>query len=176
MRNIMINLETLSTSANAAILSISAADWDIELGIFDTFKRNIDVESSLSMGFDIELSTLEYLKKEKVYNINNFDYNRDVYNSLWTVLYDFSQWLKLEESNYQLWFNGSDFHCSILKNAYRKIGINVPWIFYYVRDYRTIISSFKYDSNSIKKTDDKVADQITTLNTIIKLHKLKDVL
>ena len=61
MNDIMLDLEALGLGSNAVIIQIGACYFDRYTGhIGSTFKMNIDVDSSLRAGFEIEGRTVDW--------------------------------------------------------------------------------------------------------------------
>ena len=56
-QNLMIDLETLGTKPNSAILSIGAVYFDKD-GLGEEFYANVDLQDSIDSGFDIDASTV----------------------------------------------------------------------------------------------------------------------
>ena len=54
----MIDLETMSTSANAAIVAIGACTFDRDFGVDDKFYVSVDLETCIKKGFGIDGSTI----------------------------------------------------------------------------------------------------------------------
>ncbi|NDD98181.1 MAG: 3'-5' exoribonuclease, partial [Actinobacteria bacterium] len=63
MTQVMIDIETLSTQYNAAILSIGAVKWE-ESEIVDTFYINVDPKSCKELGLHVEHKTVEWWMKQ----------------------------------------------------------------------------------------------------------------
>ena len=61
---VMIDIETLSTKNNAAILSIGAVKFNIKSGVIDTYYQNIDASTAKKFNRDIDKSTLEWWSKQ----------------------------------------------------------------------------------------------------------------
>lgn len=55
--NIMVDLETLGTKPNSAILSIGAVAFD-DQGLHDEFYCNVDLISSIACGYEIDADTV----------------------------------------------------------------------------------------------------------------------
>lgn len=63
-QHIMLDLETMSTRANAAIVSIGAVKFTFEDGMTDEFLINVDPISCHKIGLHIDASTIEWWKKQ----------------------------------------------------------------------------------------------------------------
>lgn len=140
--NVMIDIETLSTNSNALILSIGACEFSEKNGIGVTFYNTIDIESSLHNGFKIDGKTIEWwLKQSNEAKKDLFDNRRFTIKQ---VLISFSDWLNFyfDAKNINIWGNGSDFDNAILKNAYDRMKISIPWDYRNNRCFRTLKSLF----------------------------------
>lgn len=139
MNHIMLDLETLGTSPGCPILSIGAVYWDPingELG--DEFYVNIQISDSISRGFQPNGATIEWWMKQS-------DEARDALfkapMNVPAALIKFNNFVKNDKV--AMWAKGPSFDCNILRKAYEKTEINVPWHFRSERDVRTLISIAK---------------------------------
>lgn len=137
MENIMIDLETMSTSGNAAIVAIGACRFDTTFGIIDTFYTTVNLTSSIKKGFDIDGDTVKWWLKQ----------SEEARKEVWTAKTDIKDGLKafqewLGKGNTQIWGNGADFDNTILSNAFRKFGVISPWNYGLNRCFRTLKASF----------------------------------
>ena len=130
MYNLMVDLETLSTSPNAYIVSIGAA-YFYDHGIGETFYKVVMPDNYYNL--HIDPATVAWWMQQS-------DRARSVFASteaapLETVLYEFRQFVKPQTL---VWGNGANFDNVILANAYRTIGHEPPWPFYMDRCFRTL--------------------------------------
>ncbi|WP_347361585.1 3'-5' exonuclease [Vibrio vulnificus] len=139
MKNLMIDLETMGNSSNAAIVAIGACFFEPSTGeIGAKFSRIISLESSQQFG-RIDASTVLWWMKQS-------GEAREVLNSREAVhikqaLHDFRQFTNDGLSQPLVWGNGSSFDCVILKNTIIQcLGEQyVPWQFWNERDVRTMV-------------------------------------
>ncbi|MGL4829378.1 MAG: 3'-5' exonuclease [Vibrio sp.] len=139
MKNLMIDLETMGKSSNAAIVAIGACFFEPSTGeIGETFSRIISLESSQQFGL-VDASTVLWWMKQS-------SEAREVLNSREAVhikqaLHDFRQFTNDGLSQPLVWGNGSSFDCVILKNTIIQcLGEQyVPWQFWNERDVRTMV-------------------------------------
>lgn len=128
---LMIDLETLGTTPDCFILSIGAAEFDIESGeIGETFHQKIDPNSS-QPGRVIDPGTVAWWDKQSE------EARADVMSGemiLTDVLSNFAKFVKSVRPG-TVWGNGSTFDISILENAYE---YKAPWRFFAVSDCRTV--------------------------------------
>ena len=175
MKNIMIDLETMGTSSNSAILSIGAVEFDKDLGILSRFYRNIDLKSCLDRGFEFDANTFYWWLKQ----------SEDARKALTKEKIDIKDALKellefLGKGNLQIWGNGADFDNVILQNAFKKFKVESPWPYWSNRCFRTFKCSFpsleiKQIGTSHRSVDD-AEFQANYLVALVEKFKLKDVL
>lgn len=145
MRNIMLDIETLSTHGDAVILSIGAVEFDGgELG--RSFNTRIDIDSCLGHGLKVDGKTI-------VWWMGKPDEARILFDlptvSLERALIDLRE--SFEWKDKLVWCNGMNFDLPILENAYRALGLATPWKYYNGRDYRTVKGMFSQDViNSVR--------------------------
>lgn len=128
--HVMIDLETMGTTPDCAIVSIGAVVFDPRYNVVtkNTFYREIDWDSQ---GRKIDPGTLQWWqdKHPKAKEaLNGLD-------DLSEVLEQLADWLPRDAKP---WGNGSTFDISFLEHAYRQHDMEIPWKFWNVRDCRTI--------------------------------------
>ena len=132
----MVDLETLSTRCNAAILSIGAVRFDLEGNLGQLFYRIVDLDSNTSFQRHIDSKTmLWWMKQGKEAQDAVFQAPGTV--SLDAGLKDFSSWLAGFEYG-RIWCRGAAFDIPILESAYLAVGSSAPWPYYSVRCARTL--------------------------------------
>lgn len=145
MKDLMIDIETLSTKKNAAILSIGAVYFDRSSGeIGNTFYARISKDSALNYGVSDD-STLKWWEEQseeaRAEAFGGKLHAHDVAESL-------SEFI---EPDTKLWGNGSVFDITILENWFDSVGIDTPWDFWNIRDVRTIVDWFDIDVKSFSR-------------------------
>jgi hypothetical protein len=139
LSDIMIDLETLSTSTNASILTIGAVKFDpfnndIDNSTCEKFYLKVDLDSCDALGLDVSEDTLEWWSKqskeaqEEAFSTDNRIHIREAFNQL----YKFCWGAK------RVWSHGAAFDIVICENVFRKLNKAVPWNFWEVRDTRTL--------------------------------------
>jgi hypothetical protein len=141
--NIMIDLETLSTTNNACIVSIGAIKFDKDY-IFEA--RYWVVESH--PGFHVCPDTMSWWD-------NQSDEAREVLYSphkvkIKVALRELSDFIGSKKDNVKIWGNGATFDNVILANAYKRMGLKAPWHYRNNRCYRTVLAMAK--DNGYKET------------------------
>jgi 3' exoribonuclease, RNase T-like len=134
MSDFMIDIETLSVSTNATILTIAAQSFDpLGEGHFDKhYYARISLESQEDRHIDDE--TVEWWSTQPPESVEEAlgDGNRI---DLSTALSELADVLWLSK---RVWFNGPCFDAKILEHAYQSYGKSTPWAYYEVRDARTV--------------------------------------
>lgn len=135
--DVCIDLETLSTAPDAAILSIGA--WPFRLDAqavpVEPFYRNVRVERG---GRADDGAVRWWLQQSDEARHRLID---PVPESLDDVLDDLNAWLRRIDAGhrYRLWSHGAAFDVPILESAWRRARYDdVPWRYNAVRDTRTL--------------------------------------
>jgi hypothetical protein len=137
--DIMIDLETLATTPDAAVLTIGAVRFDpfgedIKEPGADSFYVRVDLDSCDELGLAVSDDTLAWWAKQdqtaqdEAFSGDNRIHIRDAMNQL----YKFCWGAK------RVWSHGSGFDVVICEHIFRKLNKAVPWSFWQVRDTRTI--------------------------------------
>lgn len=139
MNRVMVDLETLDTGGNAAILSIGAV-------IFNPLRYDKDFVSE----FYRPVSThLQFSKWRRTKSKKTMDWwalqspeakavfqESAAAQELDVVLAEFAKWYGT--ANMELWGNGATFDNVILRNAYEAVDMQCPWHHTDDRCYRTL--------------------------------------
>lgn len=137
MLQAMLDLETMGTGSNAAIISIGAVAFNPEgLITHAEFYQEINLQSTIDAGLEVDGNTVMWWLKQSEEARGAFAYN-DGANPLSLVLSQFSAWCNEWEVE-EVWGNGAAFDNAKLSNAYTKVGINQPWKHWNDRCYRTV--------------------------------------
>lgn len=135
--HVMVDLETMGTSNNAAIIAIGAVKFNKEK-ITDRFYKVVSLRSSVEAGLSIEADTVMWWMEQS-------DEARRALlkpsRPLRAVLIEFATWLG---ENPVVWGNGSDFDNTILSNAYKRCELIAPWQYYNNRCFRTMRAMFPH--------------------------------
>jgi hypothetical protein len=136
--DIMIDLETLATSTDAAILTIGAVKFDpfgseIKEPDMDSFYVKVDLDSCDRIGLVTNDDTIAWwASQSKEAQDAAFDpTGRIDIEDAFAQLYKFCWGAK------RVWSNGSIFDIMICEHVFKKIGKAVPWKFWEIRDVRT---------------------------------------
>lgn len=140
--HVMLDLETMSTRPNAAIVAIGACVFDpyVISTPAQTFDAAVSLESSAGNGLHIDASTVVWwigqgsAARNKTFRPSAVD--------LETALRHFDRWL-MECAGYKtdllfVWGNGATFDNVVIRSAYRAVGMDPCWSFRNDRCYRTV--------------------------------------
>ena len=135
MKHIMLDIETMGNKSYSAIVSIGAVKFNIETGeTGETFYKNIELQSSLNAGLEINADTLMWWLQQNEEARKKLTENTI---PLKEVLEDFT---KFSSTDYQIWGNSARFDLGLLQNAYNKLNIPICWDFRKERCVRTLVS------------------------------------
>lgn len=149
MKNIMLDLETMGNSSDAAIVSIGAVFFEPLTGETGSeFYEVIDLADSARFG-ELDASTVQWWMEQS-------DEARAVFKDINKVhliegLCAFSAWItdhcdrnKKDKPDAIVWGNGASFDNVILRNSYKAVCIKEPWFFANDRDVRTVVDLGRY--------------------------------
>lgn len=137
--HIMLDLETMSTKSDSAILAIGACVFypGYEHPISEKFYTAINPLSAAECGH-MDVGTIKWWMEQE----------SDAKKAAWTgnaslqkALYQFHDWIKsveIPEKPAMVWGNGADFDNVILTHAYNYCTIPLPWNFRNNMCYRTL--------------------------------------
>jgi len=137
--DIMIDLETLATSPDAAILTIGAVKFDpfgddVNDPKCTKFYTRVDLDSCDKIGLVTNDDTIAWWanqSKEAQDEAFGETDRIDIVDAM-HQLYKFCWGAK------RVWSHGSGFDVIICEHIFRKIGKAIPWSFWEVRDTRTL--------------------------------------
>jgi DNA polymerase III epsilon subunit-like protein len=139
--HIMLDLETMSTQPNAAIVAIGAVYFDPAEGTLGKeFYQAVDLISCQQLGLHIDADTVMWWLRQSAEAREAI--SKDPQH-LSKTLQDFTNWLPPLEEKAYVWGNGADFDNVILSSACRAAGVKIPWRFSRNSCYRTLKNQSK---------------------------------
>jgi len=167
----MVDLETLSTNKNAAIVSIGAVRFTFEKGISEDFYVNVDPKSCVDKGLHVSKSTLEWWGKQSREVRDALKADR---KSLETALGALNMFVTDADNvkTQLMWAQGVDFDYGVLHSAFVATGMVQSWKYYNQMDSRTIFTMMGV--NNYQKRRDKsdhhnaLGDAIAQTKSLIK--------
>lgn len=130
---IVVDLETLGTKPNSGIIAIGATTLDYKYTFYRTIKK-----SSLDFyNFGWSADTMAWWHRQPAH------VREEAFNGTSTIrdaLQEFQKWLYVvcKDKEAQIWGNGAAFDNVILKNAFTRLDLSVPWSYKDDMCYRTI--------------------------------------
>lgn len=139
MNNIMLDLETLGTSPNAAVVAIGACFFDTDTReIGHTFYRTLDLNAVVRGGGEMDASTVLWWMSQPD-DTRQAIYRPGVKYTPDSALQALSHFVEDNSSSDPLvWGNGANFDNVILSQMYRRHQIAQPWKWWNDRCYRTV--------------------------------------
>ena len=145
LNHCMLDLETMGTRPDAAIVAIGAIMFDPDtLTMGDEFYTPIELNASIADGGTVDGGTVKwwmsqsYEARKEIFDVKEGTY----YPS--DALIMFSNYIERHviDGRLYVWGNGSDFDNVILASTYDRIGMPKPWNFRDNRCYRTLKNTF----------------------------------
>lgn len=168
---VMLDLETLGTGANSAIISIGACTFDPDTGLIgSTFHGVIMKESCAQVGCTTDADTIKWWEGQTA-EAKAGSYNHPEPSMVQDVLIKFANWLP---KGCEVWGNGSDFDNAMLAELYRKVGMPLPWKFWNNRCYRTMKNEFPHIELVRHGTHhNAVDDAVTQAKHLMSIYEFK---
>ncbi len=138
MTDCMIDLETMGTGPQAAIVAIGAVLFDPCApgeGLGAEFVVNIDLADHMAHGGHVDGPTVMWWLGRNADARAELTERRQ--HSIFTALAMLTEFLRLHGVQ-RLWGNGADFDLVVLGSAYRHAHMPQPWRYYDQRCYRTL--------------------------------------
>lgn len=150
MKHIMVDIETLSTAVNAAVLSIGAVEFDPMSGKIEReFYRELDLSAQKNR--HIDASTVQWWVKQCLVNTDNIAFltKPDSHKNILTfVLFELGSFIAGNGDNYvereegykkiAVWACDPDFDLAILADLYKEHNLPMPWKYSETKSVRTV--------------------------------------
>lgn len=183
--DISIDIETLSLTNRATIISIGACVFDIKTSkVKNSFYVNLEhSDPQLAIKFDVSKDTVEWWSKQS--DQAKLTLETDKVQADKAVL-QFVQWVEQMSSRYKghtdtrIWANDPQFDLSNISYTIDVYGYKTPWKYWEERSFRTIvdlaetITSISKDGFRVPPlvAHDALADAIAQAGTISKAFNL----
>jgi DNA polymerase III epsilon subunit-like protein len=136
-KHVVIDLETMSTRAHGAILSIGAVLY--EKGVeTDSFSINIDPKSSAEAGCHFSKDTIDWWAKQSEDAKQSWKVNPQ---PLKEALEKFIEWYGKDDK--YVWGYGANFDIVLLEESMFRVKLNTPWRYYNIMCLRTLTNITK---------------------------------
>ena len=170
MKDLMIDLETLDTTATCVIVSIGAVPFDLERGTVgsDGFYRVLDVNKQHKR--TTSDSTLAWWSKQSREARAVFDDPNQI------ELHEALAQLKLFIGTHQprVWSNGANFDQPILAHAYSQLDMKEPWPYWgsrCVRTYAALPGADRVPRVKPKIAHNALSDAEAQAEYVVQIHK-----
>lgn len=151
MQDCMLDLETMGTAPDSAIISIGAVMFDpLTMKLGAEFHKVISLQSCAKRGRKFDPSTILWWLEQSD-EARSALTKSGVVHELGGALGTFSDWICRSATDPELgpttvagtetvrmWGNGAGFDNVLLEESYKACGLPVPWKFYNNRCYRTV--------------------------------------
>lgn len=135
--NIMVDLETMGTQHNAAIVSIGAVVFDKDKGLGEEFYTAVALQSCARYGLTVTPNTIMWWLKQGQEARDAI--TADTAVDIKAALEAFTEFARRQgEEGAVIWGNGATFDNVILRSAYEQTQLPAPWKFWNDRCYRTL--------------------------------------
>lgn len=149
-KHFMVDIETLSTAVNAAVLSIGAVEFDPMSGKIEReFYHELDLSDQTNR--HIDANTVQWWVKQCLVNTDNIEFlsknNREkdavayVLHELGAFINGGKEYAMTRVEGYEkiaLWACDPDFDIAILVDLYKEHNLPVPWKFSEPKSVRTV--------------------------------------
>lgn len=136
MNNIMIDVESMGTGPDGALIGIGAVFFDERTGqLGDEFYRTINLATAVAAGGEIEAATVMWWLGQDEVARNAVRFN--TYH-IQEALEDFCTYVKKGGIDVQVWGCSPTFDCLKIERALKRLGMQIPWKYFNERCYRTI--------------------------------------
>lgn len=153
MIDVMLDIETLGTDSNSVIVSISAVVFDLQTGkIGGEYEAGVNILEQLLNGGVIDTSTVAWwaaqsaAAKQALYTLKA--------QALDIVLSSFNTWLAASTTgqlkDVRIWGNGAVFDNVIVRNLYKRSGVNFVLPYWCDMDVRTLVAVSGINTKSFK--------------------------
>lgn len=138
MNDLMLDLETMGSGPNAAIVAVGAVMFDIEAGVIgERFYQVVDLKSAVRLGGEMDPGTVLWWLKQSDAARGAFAAEGAHIAEVLAGFERFISWNSTPE-RVRIWGNGALFDNVILASAYRNADLMLPWRFWNDRCYRTV--------------------------------------
>ncbi len=146
MKHIMLDLETMGTRPNAAIVALGACEFDLSYDdpIRDTFYIQVGLDSSVQAGLKIDTSTiLWWMQQSDAARKQTF--GRCEGWPIGDAVHRFSKFVEARGKDAAIWGNGATFDNVIIRSAFDAVKLTPPWSFRNDKCYRTVVNLLPED-------------------------------
>lgn len=153
--DVMIDCETMGTRPDAPILAIGAVPFNLATGEIGKKMSymNIDLGSTMALGAKPDARTLMWwlTQSDKARQSVTQGHRLPAQEAL-TDFGKFLEYNTVSAKDRKVWACGTDFDVTLLAEHYRRCNIEVPWMYYNSRDYRTVRELWREVAETIPRS------------------------
>jgi 3' exoribonuclease, RNase T-like len=172
----MIDLETLATSPNSVILTFGAIKFDPfddSKDLTDGLYLRVDVDEQIALGRHVDAGTVEWwgTQSEEIREEALGEHDRV---DLETFTHQLNRFLVGTD---RIWAQGPVFDIVIIENLYRQMGKPCPWLYYNIRDSRTLLKALGDSRRGGSLLHNALADAVSQAQAVqdaVRRHKLTE--
>jgi exodeoxyribonuclease VIII len=139
---VMLDLETMGTGPDAAIVAIGAVAFDIDTALISprSFYVRVNLRYAVGAGGVMDAETVIWWLQQSAEARQEITREDLEQRPLVNALLNFRNWLKAEANgaDSRVWGNGAALDNVILRRAYQRLPMDAPWSHWNDRCYRTI--------------------------------------
>ncbi len=142
--DLMLDLETLGKGPGCVIISLAAVPFfkssTIDLGFRQVLHKNIDIQSCLDAGLKIDPGTLHWwIQKPELFK----KLQQETFE-LRGALERLASFIQAQcTEDVRVWGKGPSFDNAILRDAYDRFQMKLPWLYYRERCVRTYLDGYE---------------------------------
>lgn len=129
-RHIVVDIETLSTKRNAAVVDLAAVVVDFNRPTNDTFQVFIRQGEQVAAGevFELDHDTLDWHDRHDPEFLPHCENNGVSFQE---AMCNFNSWIFAQSEGVELhfWSQGKDFDFPIVENMFLQAGLATPWAY-----------------------------------------------
>ena len=132
----MIDIETLGKQPGCCVLSIGACVFSTNgVQVANQFHQFLDYEEQqYTYRCHVDTQTLKWWFKQK----NQVALNPENSLPLKEALTHLANYIRVQGKDVKIWANSPQFDIAILEELYRRAGMQTPWKYWQIMDFRTM--------------------------------------
>lgn len=137
MKHLSLDIETMGTAPDGAIVQIGARLFNLDGDLGEGFTQNVDLQSAMAYGMRVDGQTVAWWMQQDDSARQGLLAPEPV--TLYYALTQFQKFIEQYRPQF-VWGNGSSFDNVIVDVAYRCCGLERPWHYKADRDLRTLLA------------------------------------
>lgn len=148
LKNVMLDIETLSTKPNAVILSIAAVKFAFGSDGIEKFSVNISPSSCKKLGLITSQYTIDWWTKQNPEALKQFMKDQI---DLSDAIDKLNTFIGPNSKDTVFWAHGTSFDFPKLEWSYDVVNKPYPWKYWNIRDTRTVYEIFGIDMRKYER-------------------------